>query len=343
MGVWCAMNKTTDFSYHITKYFGEYLPCVRNFSVNTIRSYRDTFKLFLMYCEHEHDIPAHKLRLKHITPDVIKGFLEWLKAARGSSVCSVNIRLAAIHAFFKYLQSREPQFIFQCQQIMAIEMARAEKPIIGFLSTNELRLLFSQVDESSVQGRRHAALLHLLYDTGSRVQELCDLRLRDLHLGENPYVLLHGKGNKCRNVPIVTEVAQRTERYIAENKLSAVKSQDMPLFFNRQRRPLTRAGVSYVVSKYAALAHRQLPTFPHNITPHIFRHTKAMHLCQAGISIVYVRDFLGHVDLATTEIYARMNIESIRDALENAYPELPSSNLSDWTGDSTLMTFLQSL
>ena len=337
------MNRTTDFSYHVTKYLGEYLPCVRNFSVNTIRSYRDTFKLFLMYCKQARSIPAHKVQLKYITPDVVKGFLEWLKEVRGSSVCSVNIRLAAIHAFFKYLQSREPQFIFQCQQIMAIEMARTEKPVIGFLSVNELRLLFSQVDESSAQGRRHAALLHLLYDTGSRVQELCDLRLRDLHLGENPYVLLHGKGNKCRNVPIVTEVAQRTERYSAENEMSAVKSQDMPLFFNSQRRPLTRAGVSYIVSKYAALAQTQSPTFPHNITPHIFRHTKAMHLCQAGINIVYIRDFLGHVDLATTEIYAKMNIESIRDALENAYPELPTGSLSDWAEDGALMAFLQSL
>ena len=337
------MNRTTDFSYHITKYLGEYLPCVRNFSVNTIRSYRDTFKLFLLYCNNARNIPANKLQLKHITPDIINGFLEWLKESRGSSICSVNIRLAALHAFFKYLQSREPQFSFQCQQIMAIEMARTERTVIGFLSVNELRLLFSQIDESSVQGRRHAALLHLLYDTGARVQELCDLKLRDIHFGENPYVLLHGKGNKCRNVPIVTEVAQRTERYIAENGLSAFQAQDMPLFFNSQKRPLTRAGVSYIVSKYATLAHACSPAFPRNVTPHIFRHTKAMHLCQAGINIVYVRDFLGHVDLATTEIYAKMNIESIRDALEDAYPELPSGKFSDWTEDNTLMTFLQSL
>lgn len=337
------MSKPTDFSYHITKYLSEYLPCVKNFSINTIRSYRDTFKLLLLYFDEAKNISAHKLQIKHITADSVKDYLSWLKGSRGSSICTVNIRLAALHAFFKYLQGREPQYSFQCQQIMAVEMAHAEKPMIGYLSTNELQLLFSQISESTAQGRRHTALLYLLYDTGARVQELCDLKVRDVHFGDNPFVLLHGKGSKERNVPIVTDVAQRTQRYILENKLYAPEFQDMPLFFNSQRKPISRAGVSYIVSKYAALAHEYSPSFPKNITPHILRHTKAMHLCQAGINIIYVRDFLGHVDLATTEIYAKMNVELLRDALEDAYPELPTHDFSDWNEDISLMGFLKSL
>lgn len=337
------MSKPSDFSYHLTKYLGEYLPFIKNYSVNTIRSYRDTFKLFLLYFNEELNIPTHKIQIKNVTPDAVKGFLEWLKEKRRSSVCSANIRLAAIHAFFKYLQNREPQYIFQCQQIMAVEMARAEKAVIGYLSVDDLYLMLSQVDESTTQGKRHATLLYLLYDTGARVQELCDLKVRDVHLGDNPYVLLHGKGNKGRNVPIVTDVAHRVEKYIAENRLSSTECRDMPLFFNSQRKQLTRAGVSYIVSKYAASAHKISPSFPEKITPHILRHTKAMHLCQAGINIVYVRDFLGHVDLATTEIYAKMNIELLRDALEDAYPELPTEGLSDWKEDDSLMEFLKKL
>lgn len=337
------MSKPTDFSYHITKYLGEYLPFIKNYSVNTIRSYRDTFKLLLLYFAEELNMPTHKIQIKDVTPAAVNGFLSWLKEKRSSGVCSANIRLAAIHAFFKYLQSREPQYIFQCQQIMAIEMARSEKPVIGYLSVDELRLMLSQIDESKAQGRRHATLLYLLYDSGARVQELCDLKVRDIHLGDNPYVLLHGKGNKKRNVPIVTEVAHRVEAYIFENRLSFPECQDMPLFFNSQRKPLTRAGVSYIVSKYAVSARNLSPSFPEKITPHNFRHTKAMHLCQAGINIVYVRDFLGHVDLATTEIYAKMNIELLRDALENAYPELPTEGLSDWKEDDSLMEFLKRL
>ena len=164
------MSKTTDFSYHLTKYLGEYLPFMRNFSTNTIRSYRDTFKLLLTYFDIELSIPAHKLQIKNITSDTVKSFLNWLREKRGSSICSVNIRLAALHAFFKYLQSREPQYIFQCQQIMAVEMARAEKPTIGYLSVDELRIMFSQINENTPQGERHATLLYLLYDSGARVQ-----------------------------------------------------------------------------------------------------------------------------------------------------------------------------
>lgn len=337
------MRKPTDFAYHITRYLGEYLPCVKNFSINTIRSYRDTFKLFLLYFDEELNIPMRKIQIKNITPDVVKRFLEWLREKRGSSLCSTNIRLAAIHAFFKYLQSREPQYMFQCQQIMAVEMARTKKPVIGYLSVEDLYLMLSQINESTPQGKRNAAMLYLLYDTGARVQELCDLKIRDVHFGDNPYVLLHGKGKKDRDVPIVTGIAHRVEKYIVENKLTSAACQDMPLFFNSHRKPLTRAGVSYIISKYAAYARDLSPSFPEKITPHTFRHTKAMHLCQAGINIAYIRDFLGHADLATTEIYAKMNIELLRDALEDAYPELPTEGLSDWEEDDSLMEYLNGL
>lgn len=163
------------------------------------------------------------------------------------------------------------------------------------------------------------------------------MRVRDVHLEDNPHVLLHGKGDKSRYVPIVTDVARRIAEYLAENDLDRQEFMDRPLFFNQQRQKLTRAGVSHVVAKYADSARLQAPCIPQKITPHIFRHTKAMHLCQAGIDIIYIRDILGHVDLATTEIYARLNIELLRDALENAYPELPSHGLPEWTSDDTLM------
>lgn len=337
------MAKKPDFAYYISKFLTEFLSGTKNYSINTIRSYRDTFKLLLIYFEEKHSISAHKMQIENITLDALRGFTEWLTTTRGSGIRSVNIRLAAIHAFFKYLQSREPKYLFQCQQVMSVEMARTEKKMIGFLSVDELKLLFSQISESSPLGRRDSAMLYLLYDTGARVQELCDLRVRDMFLSENPHVILHGKGNKYRYVPIVVDVAQRIQKYMDENNLSMLRNPDMPLFFNKQRQKLTRAGVSYIIAKYADKARKLSPCFPEKITPHIFRHTKAMHLCQAGIDIIYIRDILGHVDLATTEIYAKMNVELLRDALENAYPELPTNSFSDWTKDDSLMSFLKSL
>lgn len=337
------MTKKQDFAYYISKFLTEYLSGTKNYSINTVRSYRDTFKLLLIYFEEKRSISAHKIKIENITPEALRGFTEWLTTTRDSSVRSVNIRLAAIHAFFKYLQSREPQYLFQCQQVMSVELARTEKKVIGFLSVGELKLLFSQINESSPEGRRDSAMLHLLYDTGARVQELCDLRVRDMFLDENPHVVLHGKGNKSRYVPIVADVSQKIKKYMSENDLSILKNPDMPLFFNKQRQKLTRAGISYIVAKYADEARKISPCFPEKVTPHIFRHTKAMHLCQAGIDIIYIRDILGHVDLTTTEIYAKMNVELLRDALENAFPELPTNGFSDWTKDDSLMAFLKSL
>lgn len=337
------MTKKQDFAYYISKFLTEYLSGTKNYSINTVRSYRDAFKLLLIYFEEKRSISVHKIKIENITPEALRGFTEWLTTARSCSIRSVNIRLAAIHAFFKYLQSREPQYLFQCQQVMSVEFARTEKKLVGFLSVDELKLLFSQINESSAQGRRDYAMLLLLYETGARVQELCDLRVRDIFLDENPHVMLHGKGNKSRYVPTVVDVSQRVQKYMFENDLSILKNPDMPLFFNKQRQKLTRAGVSYVVAKYADEARKLSPRFPEKVTPHIFRHTKAMHLCQAGIDIIYIRDILGHVDLTTTEIYAKMNVELLRDALESAYPELPTNGFSDWTKDDSLMDFLKSL
>jgi len=335
--------KHTDFAYHLTNYLTVYLPSVKNFSINTIHSYRDTFKLFLLYCSEELKIPSVKLQIQLITPDILSGFIVWLKSKRGNSVSSANQRLAVFHSFFRYLQSREPQYIFQYQQILSVEMAKTSKPMIGYLSVEDLQTIFEQTDKSTRQGRRDSSLLHLLYDSGARVQELCDLQVSDVHLAGTPYVLLHGKGNKSRYVPVMTAVAAQIGVYIHENGLNQPQNMSMPLFYNQRRQKLTRAGVSYIVEKYVKMARKVSSRIPDKVTPHIFRHTKAMHLCQAGIDIIYIRDILGHVDLATTEIYAKMNIESIRDALENAYPDLPTGGLPDWRDDDSLMNMLNSL
>lgn len=159
----------------------------------------------------------------------------------------------------------------------------------------------------------------------------------------NALALLHGKGNKSRYVPIVTEVARDVERYISENGLNRPEFADMPLFTNRKGEKLSRAGVAYIVKKYADAAREKSPKIPKKVTPHMFRHTKATHLCQAGIDIIYIRDILGHCHVTTTEIYMKLDVEQTRDALEDAYPELPTSNLLDWRADDSLMKTLNSL
>ena len=337
------MTKKADFGGHLTSFLTTYLSGTRNYSRNTVRAYRDTFKLFLIYSHEKLGISADRIQIQDISPDVVSGFIDWLKSERGNSLRTANHRLAAIHSFFRYLQYRAPEHLAQCRRILGVEMAAVETPLVGYLTVEELSLIFEQVSEATREGRRDAVLLRLLYDTAARVQELCDMKVRDVYLDGNPYVMLHGKGQKDRYVPIVTEVARDVERYINENGLNRPEFADMPLFTNRKREKLSRAGVAYIVKKYADAARKKSPKIPKKVTPHIFRHTKATHLCQAGIDIIYIRDILGHCHVTTTEMYAKLNVEHTRDALEDAYPELPTGGLPDWKKDDSLMRTLSSL
>ena len=337
------MKKTTDFAYHLTNYLRVYMPSQRNRSVNTVRSYRDTFKLLILFCNEQLNIATGRIKIETLSKQVICDFLDWLRKSRGNSLGSVNQRLAAIHAFFRYLQNEDPSVLFQCEQILDIPMRKTKQQMVGYLTEREMRLILAQPNPKTKQGRRDLVMLSVLYDTAARVQELCDLRVRDVFLTENPYVMLTGKGDKTRCVPLLKTTAATLKTYLADNRLTGSASLDTPLFRNQQRMKMTRSGISYVVDKYAAAVRVQLPSMQKNITPHTFRHSKAMHLCQAGVDTIYIRDILGHVDLATTEIYARINMDQMRDALEKAYPELPSNGLPDWQDNESLMNFLTSL
>lgn len=186
-------------------------------------------------------------------------------------------------------------------------------------------------------------LLSVLYDTGARVQELCDLRIRDVRL-ENPAVItLTGKGRKTRCVPILGGTVELLRLYMRENNLFSNDKLDSPLFFNQRHSKLTRGGVSHILKKYAGLASAKYSDIPQNLTPHILSHSKAMHLYQAGVNLIYIRDILGHADLATTDIYARADTESKRRELERVYPNITPDEFPDWNRDKNLLDFLNSL
>ena len=337
------VSKPTDFAYHLTKYLSHYLSGTRNFSVNTVRSYRDTFKLMIKYAEDELHIPSSRLTLERFNRDFVLGFLKYLETERHVGSCTINQRLSAIHAFCKYLQSEEPTYIFEYQRILAIPYKKYAKPMIEYLSKDALKAIFGAVDTNKRQGRRDLTLISVLYDTGARVQELCDLKIRDLYLEENPFVTLTGKGTKTREVVLMDNTQKILKQYINEFHRSAIANDDSPLFYNKRHEPLTRTAINHLINKYVTIARQNCDTIPKKVTPHIFRHTKAMHLVQAGVDMIYIRDFLGHTMMETTNIYARINIEQMRDALERAYPELNATNLPDWTSDASLMEFLNSL
>lgn len=335
--------KPTDFATHLTEFLSIYLPRQKNASKNTIASYRDTFKLLLRFCLEQKDIPAEKLNMSMLTHIIITDFLEWLEEERKCCIATRNQRLAAIHSFFRYAQYEEPSGILHFQKIIALPIKKAPRPSVPHLTPETMKLLLSQPDKMTVKGRRDITLLSVLYDSGCRVQELINLRIRDVVLGNPAVLILTGKGNKVRRVPLMKNTLPLLQRYLQEHSLEKDWKKDYPLFINKQRNKLTKEGISYIISQYVGTARRMSASMPKRVTPHMFRHSKAMHLLQAGVNLIYIRDFLGHQDIRTTEIYAKCDSELKRRAIANAYPNIVDSNLPDWNNDATLLDWLSNL
>ncbi len=335
--------KPTDFSVLVTNFLTHYLAAQRNLSPNTIKAYRDVFTLLLRYCRDVRGMALEKLCLAQIDASLVEAFLNHLEKDRHSAIRTQNHRLAALHAFFRYIQSEEPDHLFQCQQILAIPLRRYARTTVKYLSKEYLTEILAQPDLSMRAGRRDAVLLSLLYDTGARVQELIDLSAGDVRLEPPAQIRLMGKGRKMRAVPLMQATVQILRDHLQENNLDSPEHFDRPLFHNRQGTRLTCSGVRYILQKYVQAAQSNHPGFTQAVSPHSFRHTKGMHLLQSGISLEIIRDFLGHVDVKTTQIYAKANLEMKRKALEKIsdpsfVPKIPS-----WKENKTLLEWLHSL
>lgn len=333
------MSKPTDFAANLNKYFNFYLPG-RNLSTNTMRSYADTFSLFLEFCEQKLDLKPEILTLEKVTMETVEAFLRWTKDERQNSPSTRRQRLAAIHSFFRFMQISNPPKMFEYQRILAIKLPKIPKHQPTHIPYDAMKEFLSSPDTNTSQGLRDCALLCLLYDTGARVQELIDLSVRDIRLNAPATVTLTGKGRKTRTVPIIGATVQILDRYVTENHLTDNGKSEYPLFFNRQNNRLTRAGISYIIRKYLQKVNTDL--IPDKISPHIFRHTKAMHLLQSGIDIILIKDILGHSDVSTTEVYARADTEMKRQALQRRYQESVSL-IPSWHTNGELRSWLKGL
>jgi len=335
--------KRDEFSTLLTRYLAHYLPVQRNLSSNTVRSYRDTFKLLLTFCRDMKGMNISKLTIKQLDKKCIEDFLLWLSTERNASPTTYNQRLYALHAFFDYVMTEEPEYMEHCQRILKISgMETPDKPA-RYLTVTDLERILSSPDISNKRGRRHLTLLTVLYDTGARVSELVDIRIQDVRLEFPAVITLHGKGGKERTVVIMKQTAALLQSYFAENRIDPKVHFDMPLFWNSHRQKLTRSGITYIVKKYSEEAILENPGVPLKISPHTFRHTKAMHLVQANVNPIYIKDYLGHANLSTTEIYARADNEAKRAVLEKASERFQLPKASDWEHDAELIEWLSSL
>jgi site-specific recombinase XerD len=332
----------TDFAVFLRRFLTAHLAGLRGCSPNTIASYRDTFKLLITYLRDERSIPAAKLTLDHLDAAAITGFLQWLQVSRHNSVSTRNQRLAAISSFCTWMQTEDPARMACYQNILAIPAKKQPRPGVNHLTVEQTRLLLAAPDRSTRRGRRDAALLATLYDTAARVQELADLTVRDLRLDHPAMAALTGKGRKTRHVPLMANTTAVLAAYLAEHHLDTPGHDGHPVFFNQHRSKLSRGGIAWIIGKYLNRTDNPQLTGA-DVSPHTLRHSKAMHLYEAGVPLPYIRDILGHVDLSTTEIYARASTEAKRKALEAAYTDIVTDDLPEWNQDPGLLDWLTNL
>ena len=335
--------KPTDLSIHVTSFLTHHLAAQRNLSSNTIKAYRDVFTLFLRFCRDVRGIAPEKLRLELIDVSLVEAFLDHLEMERKSSPRTRNHRLATLHAFFRYVQAEEPGHLLPCQKILAIPLRRHVRPAVAYLSKEELAEILAQPDVQTSEGRRDAVLLSVLYDTGARVQELIDLSVGDVRLDPPAQVRLLGKGRKMRAVPLMDHTVQLLRDHLQENHLDRSEQFDKPLFPNARNQRLSRSGIRYILQKYLVRARSKLPGLNRAVSPHTLRHAKGMHLLQSGVSLDMIRDFLGHVDVKTTQIYAGANLEMKRRALEKITDPSPVQTIPSWQQNKDLLDWLRSL
>lgn len=336
--------KPTDLSYHLTKYLMTYLPGTRGLSSNTISSRRDAFALLLGFCRDVKEIPVEKVRIQTLSTTLVTDFLDWLEKDHGCCASTRNQRLTSIKAFFKYLQSETLEHLLLCQQIMSMPLKKANTGNIEYLTLDGIKSILGSIDSTTRNGRRNLLLLSVLYDSGARVQELADLTVGDIRLQKPETIKLTGKGRKTRIVPIMGPTAKLIKQYLSENNLDGAPQKQYPLFCNRSGQKFTRAGISYVLKQYVDLARESHPSLiPDVVSAHSFRHSKAMHMLQAGVPLIYIRDFLGHEEISTTEVYARCDGKMKREAFESAYSDMHSGKLPVWQQDDNLLSWLKSL
>jgi site-specific recombinase XerD len=332
-----------SLSNYLNTYFNSYLSIQKNLSKHTISSYRYTFNGFLGFCINEKHINIKNISLDTFNKDIVIEFLDYLENVKLNSISTRNNRFQNICSFLKFVYPNESTRILQFQNIFDIPLKKdIEKPM-EYMTVDVLKILLKQPNTSTINGRRDLTLLATLYDTGARVSELINLKVRDVKFNDfTTTVKLFGKGSKIRVVPIIGNTAELLKIYIKEHNLAT--KYDNYLFVSNLKKPLTEPGIKYIIEKYRKLATKESSLIPQNIHPHMFRHSKAMHLLESGVNYVYIRDFLGHSDIKTTEIYAKISVEQKKKALSNVYQEnIPISEQTSWNKDRDLLNYLMQL
>jgi site-specific recombinase XerD len=329
----------------VQSFFIDHLQVQKGLRPASVRSYRDVLRLFLCFVAQNARRKITRLTIEEFTSERVQLFLRHLEQERSNHIRTRNHRLAALRTFYEYLASRVPEMLATCQRVAAIPTKRVAPAPTHFLEREEMAALLGEVPSSGRQVARDRALLLFLYNTGARAQEVAELRAANLDLIPQPRVRLHGKGDKWRTCPLWAETARQLQALLEQHPPASPES---AVFVSQAGRALTRFGIYKVVRRYArsALAKGKLsPTKP--VSPHVFRHTAAVHLLESGVEVNVIRSWLGHASLETTNRYAEITTRLKESALQACEPPISAADSARrkivWQDDETLLKWLESL
>lgn len=324
------------------EFFMDYLPQQRAMSPHTIQSYRDSIKLLLQFAAGKNADPSC-LTAETLTVERITAFLHHLETGRHNQPATRNVRLSAIHSFFRYLAREYPEYLRQAQCVLSIPFKRTSIREIQHLDFSEIHAVVASIDRTQPNGLRDRALLSLMFNTGARVSEIVGLQASDLRLAAPPSALLRGKGRKERTCPLWSETAGLLRELMEQRGMPL--SQPVAIFLNHRGTPLSRFGVRIVLKKYVRKASEKQPSLKRKrLHPHSMRHSAAIHLLRSGVDISTIAHLLGHASLNTTNRYLAIDLEAKREALEKAQPLLTGNgSRKRWRNKTDLIAWLESL
>jgi len=325
----------------IRDYFTDHLPRLRGTSPHTIHSYRDSLVLLLRFLSRQLNTPVTGLDLTDLEPPGILAFLAYLEEERKNGVSSRNVRLSAIHAFFHFVASRNPEHLELAQRVLGIPFKRARQRAIDYLEYEENDTILKIINRKSQQGSRDYALLAAMFNTGARVQEIVDLRACDLQLTKPFQVRLFGKGRKERYCPLWPQTAAVLRVFCHQQNLD-LRSESR-VFLNHRGHPITRFGIRHILARCLDLACENAPNLrKKRLHPHSVRHSTAVALLKSGVDLSTISHFLGHASPTTTYRYAKVDLEMKRQAIAKVKP-VPRRSRTPWNKDRTILDWLESL
>lgn len=312
-------SKTSDFLTFLEYFINDYLTIIAGYSENTVISYKYSFKLFFDFMLTEKDKTPDQITFKCVNSSIMLGFMKWLKEKRGCSPSTLQQRLAAFLSFSEYAQNRN--FDAACSfrnGVLSVPRRTTPHKNKSFFTVQEMEILLKTPDDTTEIGYRDLILMSVLYASGARAQEICDLKVGSITFDtERTLIILHGKGDKTRRILLSKQCAEQLKKYLIHKK--TLDRPDCYVFYANGCKKMTIAGVEKTIKKYVNIAKAQNPYLfqEESYSPHSFRHSTATHMLESGVPLIVIKNFLGHASIQTTQVYAEISANKANQYLKD--------------------------